>query len=462
MRLPYINQILTMVGNRIHRARIHEYNTRSTSTHPCTMSQTQLDADSVDQVPSPPRLVRSPTPIPAPLKRARDTMDDSSTQRRKKNKPVQKPNYLYRGKQHFLTWPQTPFLDRAFVMQAIQDCAAARNTTVVTAFVGREFHKDGNTHFHAYVKTEHSVYIYPKDWDFKCEIETCDPEDPAVIVCHGNYQSVKDVQKVVEYVRKEDDEVLCFGKCDIDTVIRARKKRTAVAYEAVLARGALDSELIEQYPEMLPNLDKIARGLAIVRDIKSREQINIREPKSWYHWQKQILEVIQRPKSSQLSSLADREITWLVDPEGNCGKSFLARYLAAKFDAFYCTGGKKADIAHAYRNQPIVIFDFSRETEEQHGVYATIENLKNGQIFSGKYESEMKFFDQPLVFCFSNYVPDIEKFSIDRWGKGPYQLHKRGKNIEMLDSSRDRTSLKHLIDDADQQLLDDIVDEFSD
>ena len=110
-----------------------------------------------------------------------------------------------------------------------------------------------------------------------------------------------------------------------------------------------------------------------------------------------------------------------------------------------------------------MIFDFSREAEEQHGMYATIENLKNGMIFSGKYGSETKFFNQPLVFVFSNWLPDIEKFSVDRWGKGPYQLEKApAGGILLLDRDREDVTLDHLIKDKEDQLLDDLCAEFSD
>lgn len=84
-------------------------------------------------------------------------------------------------------------------------------------------------------------------------------------------------------------------------------------------------------------------------------------------------------------------------------------------NAFYCTGGKHADVFHAYDGQPICIFDFPRDSEE-FVCYGVIEAIKNGMYFSAKYDSTVKQFDVPHVLVFSNFMPVFSKFSEDRWG----------------------------------------------
>lgn len=85
-----------------------------------------------------------------------------------------------------------------------------------------------------------------------------------------------------------------------------------------------------------------------------------------------------------------------------------------KYNAAYFTNGKTSDIAYAYNNENIIVFDFSRSNEDRIN-YQVIEQLKNGLLFSGKYSSKNKVFDTPYIICFSNFHPDRDKLSEDRW-----------------------------------------------
>jgi hypothetical protein len=62
----------------------------------------------------------------------------------------------------------------------------------------------------------------------------------------------------------------------------------------------------------------------------------------------------------------------------------------------------------------ILIFDLQR-AKEDYIPYGTIEQLKNGIFFSGKYEASTHVINSPHVICFANYPPDKYKLSADRW-----------------------------------------------
>ena len=47
--------------------------------------------------------------------------------------------------------------------------------------------------------------------------------------------------------------------------------------------------------------------------------------------------------------------------------------------------------------------------------YEVIESVKNGVVFSTKYESQMKVFKTPHVIIMANFAPDESKMSSDRW-----------------------------------------------
>lgn len=112
----------------------------------------------------------------------------------------------------------------------------------------------------------------------------------------------------------------------------------------------------------------------------------------------------------------DRQILWVYDRDGGKGKSFMCGYLQVHYGAFVTTGGKTADIAHAYDSEKVVVFDLPRTIAEHcDHIYSLIECFKNGAIFSGKYQSALKCFDVPHVIVMANFEPDLDKLSKDRW-----------------------------------------------
>lgn len=132
-----------------------------------------------------------------------------------------------------------------------------------------------------------------------------------------------------------------------------------------------------------------------------------------------LVGVTLRPWQSSLMSKLEgepdsRKIYWYHDSVGNCGKSWMATYLARNHGALVITGGKATDIAHAYDNHGIVVFDIARATDIEHVSYGAMEDLKNGRIFSPKYDSCIKYFPIPHMVVFSNVPPPVGKFSEDR------------------------------------------------
>jgi len=110
----------------------------------------------------------------------------------------------------------------------------------------------------------------------------------------------------------------------------------------------------------------------------------------------------------------DRNIAWIYDSVGKVGKSRLCTHLCRNYGAIMLNG-KKADMAYTYNGEPMVIFDVPRtETENMNHLYSFAESLKNGMIFSTKYESQQKFFKAPIVIFFANVMYDENCWSKDR------------------------------------------------
>lgn len=159
-----------------------------------------------------------------------------------------------------------------------------------------------------------------------------------------------------------------------------------------------------QYYKPLKN---VQREIAI--ENCKKDLINDFDNIEWKEWQKSILEIIANKPDN-------RKINWIYDKIGNNGKSYLSKYLQITEDVYYITGGKQNDILYGYDNQSIIIYDLARTyADNMEHIYTTIENFKNGMYLSTKYETEQRIFKIPHIFVMSNFMPNKEKLSKDRW-----------------------------------------------
>lgn len=112
----------------------------------------------------------------------------------------------------------------------------------------------------------------------------------------------------------------------------------------------------------------------------------------------------------------ERSIFWIVDPLGSNGKTCLCKYLITKHDFGFLNNAKSADIAFYISNNMKngYAFNFSRSLEDKVN-YQAIESVKDGLLFSSKYESSLIIMNSPFIVCFSNFYPNISALSKDRW-----------------------------------------------
>lgn len=117
-----------------------------------------------------------------------------------------------------------------------------------------------------------------------------------------------------------------------------------------------------------------------------------------------------------------REIMWVFDPMGETGKSTYVKYHVFKQKAHVLSWDSQRDLFFARRSNKdkrIVFFDFTRSTPkfvDTNEIFSSIESIKNGLMFSAKYESNDVITAIPHVVCMSNYLPsDPSLLSTDRW-----------------------------------------------
>lgn len=115
----------------------------------------------------------------------------------------------------------------------------------------------------------------------------------------------------------------------------------------------------------------------------------------------------------------DRRVFVVVDELGNSGKSFMTRWWLSDMDikSQVLMVGKRDDLACAIKeDNTLFIFDIPRG-ELQYFQWSIVEQLKNGLVFSPKYQSGTKYLRHgpATVVVFTNEEPDRQKLSSDRW-----------------------------------------------
>jgi len=136
--------------------------------------------------------------------------------------------------------------------------------------------------------------------------------------------------------------------------------------------------------------------------------IFLKLPDKLYPWQSDVIDII-------LNEPDDRTIHWFWEPKGCRGKTTLCKYLAVKHGAVVMNNCGSRDGSYILPDAPrVVVINLTRSNEDFIN-YGLMEAIKDGLIFSPKYESCMKIFNSPHLLVFSNSPPDRNKMSDDRW-----------------------------------------------
>lgn len=129
-------------------------------------------------------------------------------------------------------------------------------------------------------------------------------------------------------------------------------------------------------------------------------------------WQRQLVAELRGPPD-------ERRITWYFDALGGSGKTAICKFLVATFPScLFFSGGNFRDISHSVckstRTPTVVLINLPRSSEGKVS-YGAIEAIKDGLIQTGKYEGGMRIFAPPHVVIMSNFMPQLDQLSLDRW-----------------------------------------------
>lgn len=126
-------------------------------------------------------------------------------------------------------------------------------------------------------------------------------------------------------------------------------------------------------------------------------------------WQQTLNDSLKLPPD-------DRTVTFVVDYEGNKGKSWFAQYYCRHHDdCLLMRPTKHADMAYALPNKLRVLFLDCTRKQVEYLPYTFLEECKDGYVFSSKYESRMKSYGNMHIVVLLNQDPDMTALSADRY-----------------------------------------------
>lgn len=224
----------------------------------------------------------------------------------------------------------------------------------------------------------------------------------------AHFSMVRNLQRSIEYCKKEGD----FREFGVPPATSGSGQPSTEtnelrAFRETVIQGCTDlAQLRETHPNVMARYPRFA--LSVIRDLRPKIPVQNHD---LHDWQRSLLEYTSREPDP-------RKIVFCIDPKGNSGKTYICDYLEFHFDHVQIMKpSKAADMAFEYdENTKILCIDVPRSKMSQFEyMYSFLESIKDGRLFSPKYESWTKRFKTPHVIVFMNEEPDMNALSEDRY-----------------------------------------------
>lgn len=277
---------------------------------------------------------------------------------------------------------------------------AAESPEVNYAVYGKEVGATGTPHLqgHVYFRTQHSLAKAKK-----------------ALSIEAHYTVVRRVPNSIEYCKKDGD-FREFGTPP-ELSSNSGNRNDLQAIRDAISGGTTDlSVLRAEHASVCARFPKFVD--AVIRDFKPKPRVPDYPLRTW---QTELVEFCSGIPSP-------RKILFVVDFKGNAGKTHASDHIESIMDHVQVMSpGKYADLAYEYQESTkILILDIPRsKVKFVDHLYYFLEKVKDGRVFSPKYEPVTKRFDRPHVVVMMNEEPDPKAMSEDRYAY--MRLFKSGK-----------------------------------
>lgn len=241
-----------------------------------------------------------------------------------KEKPKYGKTFRMEAKNFFLTFPQTS-VSRQDALIKLQEHFSS---SLKGAVIAQEKHVDGDTHLHILVFLHHKLRTRsPTYFDFIC-------------MKHGNYQTMRDPQKSLRYVSKEDQHLVTFGIVPKEKSPSGESKSNIVA--AMIQSGSSLTQVAQALPGyFLLNQEKIRKFQSFCLETKENASVQRhfdRIPTTGINPEQEVIVAwlntnLFSPREFKQSQL------WIYGP-ANAGKTSLINGLSQYFRVYHIPNGE--------------------------------------------------------------------------------------------------------------------------
>lgn len=209
----------------------------------------------------------------------------------------------------------------------------------------------------------------------------------------GHVTVCKDISKSIAYCKKEGN-WREFGVAPC----KPRARNDLESFKDTVKSGVYEMDkLYEMHSGVCARYPRFVESY--VSHSRPAPEVPEHEVSSWQLGLKEILDGEPNP----------REVIFVVDSVGGKGKSWFAQWYCQKFPPCQVKApGKKVDIR-------VLFVDAPRSKQDEYIQYDFLEEVKNGYVFSGKYDSKMKLVTKTHIVVMMNENPSMVKLSSDRY-----------------------------------------------
>lgn len=211
-----------------------------------------------------------------------------------------------------------------------------------------------------------------------------------------------------DYCSKEQEGTSDFKEFGTLPADPKRGKRTDFEeFKEAVANGLrCKRKAREDFPDLVAKYPRwVYDTLADQQDLQVEEH-------ELYEWQQDLTTRLSEDPD-------DRKVIFVVDKEGNNGKTWFSKHYCKTNDKCQLMEpAKKADMAYSLIDELRVLFINVTRTSDPSNLdylYSFIESVKDGIVFSPKYESRMKYLGKVHVVVMMNMDPNYDLLSKDRY-----------------------------------------------
>ena len=189
-------------------------------------------------------------------------------------------------------------------------------------------------------------------------------------------------------------------------------KADQLTYDDIVETGQIVNDVLVEVDNINPN--SLRKEYKMALEINSLKKEKMCE--ALKSWQGKVLDLMKP---------TEREIIWISGRKGAEGKSWFQEYIEQCYGSkrvFRSTMSKNEEsILHclskrAFSLIDVFVFNIPRSFNVKDVSYKLLEEIKDGQAISSKYNSKVLEFKKPnILIVFSNFRPYRSEVSQDRW-----------------------------------------------